>query len=152
MSRLEEIVSMFESLEPEMKLELLLDYAEKLPPLPEKYHRQEALSTHRVPECMTPVALFVEVENGQVKIFAQVPPESPTVKGFISLLIDAFTGATPREVLEAPMDILNRSGLIQTIGMRRMNGLSAIYRRIKQEVARQLAEPTNGREADPGGG
>ncbi len=145
MSRLEEIVETFESLEPEMKLELLLDYADKLPPLPEKYRRREILETHQVPECMTPVALFVELEEGRVKLYADVPPESPTVKGFISLLINAFHGASAQEVLEAPMDILNRSGLVQTIGMRRINGLSAIFRRIKQEVARKLAQ-----EGDPG--
>ena len=51
------------------------------------------------------------------------------------MLIAGFNGVSPAEVLAAPGDILNRSGLAQAIGMRRMFGLSAIYRRIKQEVA-----------------
>jgi sulfur transfer protein SufE len=40
------------------------------------------------------------------------------------------------------MDILQRSGLAQTLGMMRMQGLSAIYRRIKQEVLQGLVSPT----------
>jgi len=39
-----------------------------------------------------------------------------------------------KEVLEAPADILQQSGLIQSLGMTRINGLSAVYWRIRREV------------------
>jgi cysteine desulfuration protein SufE len=55
------------------------------------------------------------------------------------MLIEAFDEASPQEVLEAPTELLNRSGLAQAIGLRRMFGLSVIYGRIKQEVAEKAA-------------
>ncbi len=138
MSRIEEIIADFESMENSFKLETLLDYAERLPEIPARYQGQAELEAHRVHECQSPVSLWVEVQADVVQIFADVPLEAPTVRGFISMLIDGFSGVSPAEVLAAPMDILNRSGLAQAIGMRRMFGLSAIYSRIKQEVAAQV--------------
>lgn len=134
MSRLEEIIEAFQTMDDDFRLELLLDYAEKLPPLPEKYQTIEQMETHKVHECQTPVSLWVEVNNGKVQIFADVPRESPTVRGFVSILISAFNGATTQEVIDAPTDILNRSGLARTIGMMRTQGLSAILQRVKEEV------------------
>ena len=134
MSRLEEIIETFHSLDNDFRLELLLDYAEKLPPLPEKYQSSEQKEAHKVHECQTPVSLWVEVADGKVQIYADVPRESPTVRGFVSLLLSAFNGASPETVLNAPPDFLNRSGLAHTIGMVRIQGLSAILRRIKEEV------------------
>lgn len=134
MSRLEEIIETFRALDNDFRLELLLDYAEKLPPLPEKYQSAEQKETHKVPECQTPVSLWVETAGGKVQIFADVPRESPTVRGFVSILISAFNGSTADQVLNAPPDLLNRSGLAHTIGMVRIQGLSAILRRIKEEV------------------
>ena len=139
MSRIEEILSDFESMDNSFRLETLLDYAERLPEIPARYQAQAELEAHRVHECQSPVSLWVEVEDNQVRIYADVPQEAPTVRGFISMLIESFTGAAPEDVLVAPMDILNRSGLAQAIGMRRMFGLSAIYQRIKQEVAAQVS-------------
>jgi len=134
MSRLEEIIETFRAMDDDFRLELLLDYAEKLPPLPEQYQSEGQLEAHKVHECQTPVSLWVEVKNGKVQIFADVPRESPTVRGFISILISAFNGAAPETVLNAPSDLLNRTGLAHTIGMVRIQGLSAILRRIKEEV------------------
>ena len=139
MSRIEEILSDFESMDNSFRLETLLEYAERLPEIPARYQAQAELEAHRVHECQSPVSLWVEVEDNQVRIYADVPQEAPTVRGFISMLIESFTGAAPEDVLVAPMDILNRSGLAQAIGMRRMFGLSAIYQRIKQEVAAQVS-------------
>jgi cysteine desulfuration protein SufE len=134
MSRLEEIIETFQAVDNDFRLELLLDYAEKLPPLPEKYQSAEQVEVHKVHECQTPVSLWVEVANGKVQIFADVPRESPTVRGFVSMLISAFNGAAPEAVLDTPPDLLNRTGLAHTIGMVRTHGLSAILRRIKEEV------------------
>ena len=134
MSKIEEIIEIFRGLDNDLRLELLLDFAEKLPTVPEEYRSEKQLETHRVHECQTPVSLWVNVVDGKVQIHADVPRESPTVRGFISLLIKAFNGASPAEIELAPTDILNHTGLASTLGMMRMQGLSAIYRRIKDET------------------
>ena len=78
------------------------------------------------------------MRDDKVQIYADVPPQSPTVRGFLAILIAAFNGASPQQVLEAPEEVLNRTGLSQAIGMRRLFGLSVIYRRIKEEVAKNV--------------
>ena len=86
-------------------------------------------------ECQTPVYLWVEVENGQVHIHADVPRESPTVRGFISLLARSLDGLPPEQVAAIPDDLLDQLGLSETLGMTRTQGLSAILHRIKRSAA-----------------
>ncbi|HAB51691.1 MAG: hypothetical protein A2315_04510 [Ignavibacteria bacterium RIFOXYB2_FULL_35_12] len=136
MNKLEEIIETFQDLDNESRLQLLIDFAEKLPPIPEAYCTLVQKQAHRVHECQTSVSLWVNVVNGKVQIYADVPRESPTVRGFIALLIKAFTGASPIEIDKAPTDILNRTGLASSLGMMRLQGLSAVYRRIKDETRR----------------
>ena len=133
--RLDDIAAEFADLEPRERLELLLDFAEGLPEVPESLRADRDVGDHRVHECMTPVYLWVLAENGHVRIHAEVAPEAPTVKGFAGILVDAFSGAEPDEVLKVPPDILQRLGLIEALGMVRMRGLSAIFSRIRAAVA-----------------
>ncbi len=137
MRSFEEIAETFQLAEPEMRLELLLEFAENLPPLPEAYHALRDAGLNLVHECQSPVFLMVEVADGRVKLHADVPREAPTARGFTSILVDAFDGAAPEDVLNAPLDALNALGLSSLLGMQRTRGLSAIYRRVRNEVARR---------------
>lgn len=136
--RLNEIVAEFAELEPRERLELLLDFAEGLPALPKELQAERDAADHRVHECMTPVYLWVLPENGRLRIHAEVAPEAPTVKGFVGILADAFSGAAPDEVLRVAPDVIRRLGLIEALGMVRLRGLSAILNRIQAE-ARKLS-------------
>ena len=137
--RLDEIVAEFADLEPRERLELLLDFAEGLPELPDVLRAEREMAEHRVHECMTPVYLWVLGENGHIRIHAEVAPEAPTVKGFVGILADAFSGATPEEVLTVSPDLIRRLGLIEALGMVRMRGLSAILNRIRAEAVKLAA-------------
>ncbi|MGH1363116.1 MAG: SufE family protein [Calditrichia bacterium] len=119
----------------DFKLELLLDFAGKLPPVPQHLMDADDRSNHKVHECLTPVSLWTELQDGKVYIHADVPRESPTVRGFISLLIKGLSGATPQEVADGPTNPLHDSGLAPILGMNRQQGLAAIYQRIRREVA-----------------
>lgn len=138
--RLDEIASEFTDLNPRERLELLLEFAEGLPDVPEALHAERDAGDHRVHECMTPVYLWVLPQNGHVRVHAEVAPEAPTVKGFVAILVDAFSGASPDEVLTISPDILRRLGLLEALGMVRMRGLSAIFNRIRQAVVKLAAE------------
>jgi cysteine desulfuration protein SufE len=135
MPSLDTLIPRFKAAERTTRLETLLDYSRKLPPVPERYRDEKTRAEHRVPECQTPVFLWVEVDQGKVHIHAEVPPESPTVRGFISLLARSLDGATPAEVARVPDDLLDQLGLSETLGMTRTQGLAAILYRIKRSVA-----------------
>ncbi|MEZ4547065.1 MAG: SufE family protein [Thermodesulfobacteriota bacterium] len=66
--------------------------------------------------------------------------ESPTVRGFVSLLVDAFNGAPAKDVIEAPETLIHMLKLDSKLGTRRMYGLSAVYSRIKNEVRKANGE------------
>jgi cysteine desulfuration protein SufE len=135
MPSLDTLIPRFKAAERTTRLETLLDYSRKLPQLPERYQDEKARGEHRVPECQTPVFLWVEVDQGKVHIHADVPPESPTVRGFISLLARSLEGVSPAEVARVPDDLLDQLGLSETLGMTRTQGLAAILYRIKRSVA-----------------
>ena len=134
-AKLQETVETFQMLEPQLRLEMLLDYANNLPPLPERLHEARDAGLGRVVECQSPVFLYTDVENDTARIWADVPEQAPTVRGFVSLLVDALDGAPPAEVAATPDDLLQRIGIGQSLGMTRQRGLSAVLRRIKHAVA-----------------
>ena len=135
MPTLETIIPRFKAADRSTRLETLLDYSRKLPPLPERLEAEKDRGDHRVHECQTPVFLWVELEDGKVHIHADVPRESPTVRGFISLLARTLEGAAPEDVAKIPDDLLDQLGLSETLGMTRTQGLTAILQRIKRSVA-----------------
>ena len=135
MPTLDTIIPRFKAADRSTRLETLLDYSRKLPALPERLEAEKDRGDHRVHECQTPVFLWVELEDGKVHIHADVPRESPTVRGFISLLARTLEGAAPEDVAKVPDDLLDQLGLSETLGMTRTQGLTAILQRIKRSVA-----------------
>jgi cysteine desulfuration protein SufE len=135
MPTLDTLIPRFNAADRSTRLETLLDYSRKLPPLPERLEAEKDRGDHRVHECQTPVFLWVELEDGKVHIHADVPRESPTVRGFISLLARTLEGAAPEDVARIPDDLLDQLGLSETLGMTRTQGLTAILQRIKRSVA-----------------
>jgi cysteine desulfuration protein SufE len=133
--RVEALAAEFAELEPRERLELLLEFAEKLAPLPPQYQAERDAGLNRVAECQTPVFLWVRCDDGQVAIDADVAPEAPTVKGFVSLLVDIFSGAAPQDCLAVDANVVQRFGLTESLGMVRMRGLSAIAHHMRRKIA-----------------
>lgn len=130
--RLAEILDLFNSVDEEMRLELLLDYSKKLPPIPDRLAEQRDAGMNRVPECMTPVFLWIEGEPGELHIHVDVAEEAPTVKGILGVIVTAFDGGTAEELQEIPLDLVNRLGLGGQIRMNRAMGVSAIINRVRR--------------------
>lgn len=135
MPRLDRLIPRFKAADRQTRLETLLDYSKKLPPLPERYQAERERGHNRIDECQTPVFLWVEVGDDGVHIHAEVPREAPTVRGFVSLLALSLEGEAPARVAELPLDLLDQLGLSETLGMTRTQGLTAILHRIKSAVA-----------------
>ena len=138
--RLQALIDEFADAEPRERLELLLDFSDKLPPLEEPYRAQRDAGMNRIHECQTPVFLWIDLVDSRVRIVGDVAPEAPTVKGFVQLLIEACQGATPAEIRALPPDIVRRLGLLEALGMQRSRGLQGIVARIAREVAKLTGE------------
>jgi cysteine desulfuration protein SufE len=149
-SELDNIVGELSEADRQERIEMLIDLAKGLPPLPDRL-AQFKDAAHRVEECQTPVFLFVELEpSGRVALFADAPLEAPTVRGFVALLLAGLSGATVEEVLQVPNDLIERIGLPEILGMLRVRGLHGILRRVKAEVTRAaIAAVADGQPGAP---
>ncbi len=132
---LDEIIAELSESDRQERIDLLIDFAKNLPPLP-KHLAEFKDASHRVEECQSPVYLFAEMVGDRVALYADAPIEAPTVRGFVSLLIEGLSGATVEEVLKVPGDLVERCALQEVLGMLRVRGLSGVLRRIKGEVTR----------------
>jgi cysteine desulfuration protein SufE len=137
-SRLQEIVEEFNWAEGREKLELLLEFSEKMPPLPDWLNKETNME--QIHECMTPVFVHAEVDQGGLTYYFDVPPESPTVRGYAALLAEGLDGVPPAEVLAIPNGFYQEMGLHSVLTMQRLNGLGAILAHIKRLAAMNLQE------------
>lgn len=140
---LDEIVEDFRQLAERDRLQLLLEFADELPELPERYAGKDGLE--QVAECQSPVFLAVEVAVGttgaavdaEVGVFFSAPPEAPTTRGFAGILAEGLAGCTASQVLAVPDDMPHALGLDAAISPLRLRGMSAMIFRIKRQVRRQ---------------
>lgn len=129
--RLQEIVENFTFCEGQEKLEYLLELAGELAPLPDRLKDQRA-AMEEVHECMTPIFMLAERENGVLHFQFDIPPVAPTVRGFGAMLQQGLDGCTPLEVLAVPGDFYLQTGLHQVLSGQRLNGLGAILAHMKR--------------------
>ncbi|HYN87657.1 MAG TPA: SufE family protein, partial [Ardenticatenaceae bacterium] len=119
------------------RLELLLDYAGRLPDLPEDLKEARA-QMEPVPECQAPVYLFSRFEDGKVYYNIDVPDEAPTVRGFAGILYEGLNGLPPHSVQTTPDDLYEQMGLDKVLSPQRLRGLTALLMRMKRR-ARDVA-------------
>ncbi|MFO7587150.1 MAG: SufE family protein [Gemmatimonadota bacterium] len=132
--RLQEIVDQFASAPRELRVQALLGFANRVPPLPERLaaNRGELEQVH---ECQTPFFLAAEVDGaGAVHLWFDSPPEAPTVRGFAGILREGLEGASAEEVLSVPPDFYRGMGLTDVVSALRLRGMSAILSRLKRQV------------------
>ncbi|HLF40122.1 MAG TPA: SufE family protein [Acidimicrobiia bacterium] len=137
--KLQHIVDLFAGAPKDLRLQALLEYSRRVPPLPDRLagHREEM---EQVVECQTPFFLTTEVgDDRTVKLWFDVPPEAPTTRGFAGILASGFEGATADEVLDTPDDFYDKLGLAEVISSLRLRGMSAILFRLKRQVREGLA-------------
>jgi cysteine desulfuration protein SufE len=137
--KLQAIVDDFAAMSRDEKIETLLAYAEALPPLPDRI-KEERANMDAVPECMTPVNLFGENQDGRLTFHFDIPPQSPTVRGLAAILANGLNGSTPEEILSVPADFFLEMDLQSVLTLQRLNGLSGMLAHMKQIAARHLQD------------
>jgi cysteine desulfuration protein SufE len=136
--RLAQIVAVFASSPKEFRVQALLDFAKRLPPLPPELtgHYDEL---EQVAECQTPFFLASKVEDGKVRLFFDAPPESPTVRGYAGILSAGLDGESPEAILLVDNDFYMNMGLDEVVTPLRLRGMGAIMYRLKRQVAKLAA-------------
>ena len=134
--RLAAVAAAFRAAPEPLKLPLLLEYAGRVPPLPEGLARDRD-RLERVEECQTPFFVASEIDgDGRVRLHFEAPAESPTTRGFAGVLFAGLDGATPDEVLAVPADVADALGLARAISPLRLRGMGAVLARLQRQVRR----------------
>jgi cysteine desulfuration protein SufE len=129
---LAEVVSDFQDVQGQDKLQLLLEFANELPPIPAEL---EEASMEPVPECQTPLFLHVDpTDRDHVRLYFSAPPESPTTRGFAAILAAGLDDQPAEDILAVPDHFYTDLGLAALISPLRLRGMSAILARIKRHL------------------
>ena len=137
---LAEIVDDFQALTEPERLQLLLEFSQGLPELPDRLKDHPEL-LEQVVECQSPLFLTIETERPDAgspenfRLFFKAPPEAPTTRGFAGVLHEGLDGLTALEILAVPDDMPELLGLTRAITPLRMRGMTAMLGRIKRKVA-----------------
>lgn len=138
--QLDEIRDDFLGLGERERLQLLLEFSNGLPELPDRLTAHPDLF-ERVVECQSPVFIVVELDDHHaVHVYATAPAEAPTTRGFASILAQGLDGLDAQVVLDTPDDFPQQLGLTAAVSALRMRGMSAMLGRIKRQVRERLAE------------
>lgn len=123
----ENIIEDFEILEDdfEMTLNYLMELGEKL----DEYEEKNKIDENIVKGCQSKVWLSYDMKDG--KLFFSGDSNTSITKGLLSLLIKVFSGQTPKDILDAKLFFINKTGLCRFIGTQRSNGLEAMENKFK---------------------
>jgi cysteine desulfuration protein SufE len=136
---LAKVVNDFAAAPMELRIELLVEHADKVLPLP-PHLAGHPERMEQVVECQTPFFLATEVDDeARVTLWFDCPPEAPTTRGFAGILVAGLDGARVEEVLAVPDDFHHRMGLAEAISPLRLRGMDAILRRLKHQLAEHRA-------------
>ena len=138
-AKLQRIVDLFAAAPKDVKLQALLDYSNRVPPLPpELSDHPERLE--QVPECQSPFFLATEVaDDGVVTLYFESPREAPTTRGYAGILSEGLAGAIADEVLRVPDDFYMDMGIAEVVSPLRLRGMGAILTRMKRQIAEHQA-------------
>ena len=130
--KLDQIVRLMRSSPKNIRVEAMLDYANRIPPLPEGMDTGDLEQVH---ECQSPFFVATEIaDDGSVSLYFDAPREAPTVRGFAGILLDGLDGEQAAVILEVPDDFFYDMGLEEVVTPLRLRGMGAILGRIKRQI------------------
>jgi cysteine desulfuration protein SufE len=129
------VLSRFQSMGREEKMQALVHYSKKLEPLPEKF-RELDRADFAVPECQTRVDLFPETHDGKLHFYADLNVrQSPTIAAFLAILFGAINDQPAATTLAIPDDFVSQ--VMEGIGLSgREVELNAMVGRLKAYAKR----------------
>ena len=107
------------------KYAYIIELGKKLTVLNEEYKTEQNI----IKGCQSRVWLQPDL-NGD-KLILTADSDAIIVKGIVYLLIRVLSNHTPKEILDADLDFIERTGLTQHLSPTRSNGLLAMVKQIK---------------------
>lgn len=114
------------------RYEYIINLGKRLPPLAGEFKTDDRL----IKGCQSRVWLHTVDEDG--RILLEADSDSLITKGLIALFIRLLSGLPAKEIAEADLTLLNKTGLREHLAPTRANALNSMEEQIK-DAARQAA-------------
>ncbi len=75
--------------------------------------------------------MWLAAEYKDDKIYFTADSDATITKGIVNLLIRVLSEATPQEIIDAPIDFVEKVGLSQHLSPTRANGLFSMIKQMK---------------------
>ncbi|HBG24936.1 MAG: Fe-S metabolism protein SufE [Bacteroidetes bacterium GWF2_41_61] len=111
------------------KYEYLIELGKSLPIIGDSAKQESNL----IKGCQSRVWLNAQISDG--KLYFTADSDAIITKGIISLLVRVYSGRTPKEILEADIEFIEKIGLQDNLSPTRANGLLSMIRQIKYYAA-----------------
>jgi len=122
----EEIIEEFSVLDEWMdKYNYLIEMGRDIPPLDEKYRKEEYL----IKGCQSRVWLYAECKDG--KVLFRTDSDAIITKGIAALLIRVLGDHTPDEIILTELTFIEKIGLKEHLSPTRSNGLASMLKQMK---------------------
>jgi cysteine desulfuration protein SufE len=116
----------------EERYNFLMDLGKKLPFYSDTLKTPDRL----VPGCQSQLWLSTTFANGKLSFNAH--SDALISKGLAALLIWAYNGCSPEELLRNPPQFLQELGIFASLSPSRSNGLAQVYVRMQKEAIQYL--------------
>jgi cysteine desulfuration protein SufE len=122
----EKLVKEFEEMSDwEEKYKHIIKLGRELPEFNEDYRSEK----NKIEGCQSQVWMNARLENN--KMIIEADSDAMIVKGLIAVLIKAYSGFSPDEILSVAPDFLQKIGIDKHLSPTRKNGLSAMLKQIQ---------------------
>jgi cysteine desulfuration protein SufE len=119
--------AMFETWEE--KYEYLIDLGKKLPTMDPTYKTED----FKIKGCQSSVWIHSRLDEGRV--YFEGDSDAIIVKGLVSLMVMVLNGQKPKDIVDAPLDFINKTGLSSHLAQTRSNGLRAMIKQMKLDAS-----------------
>jgi cysteine desulfuration protein SufE len=116
------------------KYEYIIDMGKKLKPLDAIHKKDE----NKIKGCQSTVWMVSELKDGRVIYKAE--SDAVIVKGLVSMLIRVLSNHTPKEIINAKLEFIDKIGMKQHLAQTRSNGLLAMVKQMKLDATVYLAQ------------
>lgn len=132
-TKIDLIKQKFSSLKsPDERYGLIIQMGRALLPLPP----DQKIPANIVPGCQSTLHLAATLSDN--KLFFSAASDALISAGLAALLIEAFNGCTPEEILRSSSSFLQELGITASLSPNRSNGLGSIYLKMKQIALKNI--------------
>jgi cysteine desulfuration protein SufE len=132
----DELLEEFSDCSDRERLQLILEFGDELPALPEHYKTEE----NRVRGCQSNVWLISHLaDDGAARMHFEGDSDGQIVRGLIAVLFSLVNDKTPEEILAVDLDgVFKQLHLSRYVSHMRSSGLASMIKRVRDLARRRV--------------